>query len=308
MLDDYQHVAIDLADWASLDAEVEVFHEPFGHEDSIARQLSGFDVIVAMRERTRFSAELLRKLSSLRLLVTTGAANRSIDADAARALGITVCATNAASSTTELTWALILAASRRLPAELHSVRTGGWQTTLGTDLGGRTLGLLGLGHLGARVAAVGQAFGMETIAWSQNLTAERASEHGVTAVTKEQLLARSDVLSIHLVLSERTRGLIGAAEMAAMKRSALLVNTSRGAIIDEHALLSALREQRIGGAALDVFEQEPLPPHHPLRFLDNATLTPHIGYVTWDTYRMFYRDAVEDIAAWVRGTPIRVLT
>ncbi|WP_329458152.1 D-2-hydroxyacid dehydrogenase family protein [Streptomyces sp. NBC_01497] len=309
ILDDYQHVALSFADWGSLDAEVRVFHEPFADEDTLVRELAGFDVAVAMRERTPFPAELLRRLTDLRLLVTTGKGNRAIDVAAAGELGITVSCTGYISApTAELTWALILSAVRNIPAENRSVREGGWQTGVGGDLNGRTLGLLGLGRLGVRVAAIGQAFGMETIAWSQNLTAERAAEHGVSAVTKEELFARADIVSVHLVLSDRSRGLVGAAEFAAMKRKALLVNTSRGPIVDEDALLAALRERRIGGAALDVFGQEPLAARHPLRFLDNALLTPHVGYVTRDTYEVFYRDAVEDIAAWAAGSPVRVLT
>ncbi|MBP0457169.1 D-2-hydroxyacid dehydrogenase family protein [Streptomyces montanisoli] len=309
ILDDYQHVALGFADWDSLGADIETFHEPFADEDAIVRRLAGFDVVVAMRERTPLPARVLRRLTDLRLLVTTGGGNRSIDIPVAGELGITVCHTGYMSHpTAELTWALILAAVRGLPAENRSVRDGGWQTGVGGDLHGRTLGLLGLGRLGSRVAAIGQAFGMETIAWSRNLTQEKAAEHGVRAVGKDELFASADVVSIHLVLSERSRGLVGAAELAAMKPTALLVNTSRGPIVDEYALLAALREHRIGGAALDVFAQEPLPARHPLRGLDNALLTPHVGYVTRDTYEVFYRDAVEDIAAWAAGEPVRVLT
>jgi phosphoglycerate dehydrogenase-like enzyme len=309
ILDDYQHVALGFADWGSLDAEVRVFHEPFADEDTLVGELAGFDVVVAMRERTPFPAEVLRRLTDLRLLVTTGARNRSIDIAAAGELGITVSCTGYTSApTAELTWALILAAVRNITAENRSVRAGGWQTGVGGDLNGRTLGLLGLGRLGVRVASVGQAFGMETIAWSQNLTEERAAEHGVSAVTKDELFARADIVSVHLVLSERTRGLVGPAELAGMKPTALLVNTSRGPIVDEYALLAALRERRIGGAALDVFDQEPLARDHPLRALDNAVLTPHVGYVTRETYEVFYRDAVEDIAAWAAGKPVRLLT
>jgi phosphoglycerate dehydrogenase-like enzyme len=308
ILDDYQYVALDFADWDSLDAEVQVFHEPFADEDALVRGLAGFDVVVAMRERTAFPADVLSRLTDLRLLVTTGARNRSIDLPAARKLGVPVCSTGYTSSpTAELTWALILAAVRNIVPENRSVRAGGWQTGVGGDLSGRTLGLLGLGRLGARVAAVAHAFGMETIAWSQNLTRERAAEHGVTAVTKDELLARSDILSVHLVLSDRTRRLVGPAELAAMKPTALLVNTSRGPIVDEQALLAALRERRIGGAALDVFDQEPLAERHPLRSLDNVLITPHVGYVTRDSYEVFFRDAVEDIAAWAAGEPVRLL-
>ncbi|MBW8800293.1 MAG: D-2-hydroxyacid dehydrogenase family protein [Streptomyces sp.] len=309
VLDDYQNVARRYADWDSLDAEVEVFHRALPDADTVVSELAGFDVVVAMRERTRFPADVLRRLPRLRLLVTTGPVNAAIDVPAAAAQGIVVCRTGYpdAAGTAELTWALILAAVRNLPAETRHVREGGWQTGVGTMLAGKTLGLLGLGRLGSRVARVGQAFDMETIAWSQNLTAGKAAEHGVRAVTKEQLFTRSDVVSIHLVLSERSRGLVGEAELSSMKPTALLVNTSRGPIVDQDALVDALRRRKIGAAALDVFDAEPLPEEHPLRTLENALVTPHIGYVTEGNYQVFYRDAVENIAAFVAGEPIRVL-
>ncbi|GAB3563474.1 D-2-hydroxyacid dehydrogenase family protein [Amycolatopsis endophytica] len=308
VLDDYQDVARGLADWDSLGAEVEVITSHLGDHDELVRRLAGAEVVVAMRERTRFPAALLEQLTDLKLLVSTGHRNAAIDLKATERLGITVCGTGYLPyPTAEHTWALILAAHRHLETELATMREGTWQSTVGTGLHGRTLGLLGLGNLGQRVATVGQAFGMETIAWSQNLTAERASEHGVTAVSKEDLFARSDVLSVHLVLSKRTRGLVGAAELASMKRGALLVNTSRGPIVDEQALLEALRSQRIH-AALDVYDTEPLPADHPLRAMRNATLTPHLGYVTREVYEIFYRDAVEDIAAWQAGQPVRIMT
>jgi phosphoglycerate dehydrogenase-like enzyme len=309
ILDDYQRVATELADWHTLPGEVVVFSRPFVDEDDVVRSLADFDVLVAMRERTRFPADVLERLPALRLLVTTGPANAAIDVAAARRLGITVSATGYDSSpTVELTWALILASVRNLPAEVESVRGGGWQRSVGTGLHGRTLGLLGLGRLGSRVAAVGQAFGMDTVAWSQNLTPERAAEHGVRAVGKDELFASSDVLSVHLVLSDRTRGLVGAAELAVMKPTALLVNTSRGPIVDTDALIGAVREKRIGGAAVDVYDIEPLPGDHPLRSLPGVLSTPHIGYVTRELYTTFYRDAVEDIAAFLAGRPVRVLT
>ncbi|EHY86998.1 D-2-hydroxyacid dehydrogenase family protein [Saccharomonospora azurea] len=308
ILDDYQNVALTLADWDSLDAEVRVFTEHIADQDELVRALAGFDVVVAMRERTPFPAALLSRLPDLRLLVTTGQRNASIDVEAARRQGIVVCGTGyLPHPTVELTWALILAAARHLPTEVQAMREGGWQTTLGTGLRGRTLGLLGLGRLGSQVARVGQAFGMRTIAWSQNLTADRAAEHDVTAVSKNELFASSDVLSVHLVLSKRTRGLVGAKELAAMKSTALLVNTSRAPIVDTDALLEALRQDTIGGAALDVYDVEPLPADHPLRSMPNVVLTPHIGFVTRETYEVFYRDAVEDIAAFRRGEPVRVL-
>jgi phosphoglycerate dehydrogenase-like enzyme len=309
VLDDYQHAARKYGDWDSLEAHVEVFHEPFADADAVVSRLAEFDVVVAMRERTRFPAQVLRGLKRLKLLVTTAPANAAIDVPAANAQGVVVCGTGypELDSTSELTWALILAAVRNIPAETRFVREGGWQMSVGSGLGGKTLGLLGLGRLGSRVAKVGQAFGMETIAWSQNLTAEKAAEHGVTAVTKKELFRRSDVLSIHLMLSDRSRGLVGAAELAAMKPTALLVNTSRGPIVDEEALVRALLERKIGGAALDVFNVEPLPERHILRRLDNAIVTPHIGYVTEGQYEVFYQDAVEDIAAYIAGKPIRVV-
>ncbi|WP_158892138.1 D-2-hydroxyacid dehydrogenase family protein [Amycolatopsis anabasis] len=309
ILDDYQNVALGLADWDSLGAEIEVFTEYLGDQDELVRRLAGFEVVVAMRERTRFPAELLARLTDLKLLVSTGRRNAAIDVAAAEKLGILVTATGyLPEPTAEHTWALILAAARNLPAEERSVRDGGWQTGVGVGLSGRTLGLLGLGTLGARVARIGQAFGMHTIAWSQHLTAERAAEHGVTAVSKEDLFEQADVLSIHLVLSDRTRALVGAKELGAMKPTAILVNTSRGPIIDEPALLEALRGNEIGCAALDVYDTEPLPGDHPLRTCPNTVLTPHIGYVTREVYEIFYRDAVEDIAAYRAGSPIRVMT
>jgi phosphoglycerate dehydrogenase-like enzyme len=308
ILDDYQDVARDLADWNSLSARVEVFTAPFRDGDEVVEYLADFDVLVAMRERTRFSADVLSRLQRLKLLVSTGAVNAAIDVKAARALGIVVCGTGYFSyPTAELTWALILAATRNLPAQVQSMRTGGWQVGLGTSLRGRTLGVVGLGNLGQQVAAFAHAFGMHVIAWSPGLTPEKAAGHDVTAVSKEQLFTKADVVSIHMVLSERSRGLVGAPELALMKPTSVLVNTSRGPIVDEDALVEALRRRGIACAALDVFDIEPLPADHPLRCLDNALLTPHIGYVSDQLYTVFYRDAVEDIAAFTAGSPIRVL-
>ncbi|WP_406629525.1 D-2-hydroxyacid dehydrogenase family protein [Amycolatopsis sp. WGS_07] len=308
ILDDYQNVALQCADWTPLGAEIEVFREPFAGSDEVVARLAGFDVVVAMRERTPFPAAVFDRLPGLKLLVSTGRRNAAIDLDAAKRCGVVVSATGAlAASTVEHAWALILAGARGLPAEFRSMREGGWQVGLGMSLRDKTLGLLGLGRLGAEVARIGQAFGMKPIAWSQNLTRERAAEHGVTAVSKEDLFARADVLSVHLVLSERTRGLVGAAEFAAMKTTALLVNTSRGPIVDEAALLDALHGKKIAAAALDVYDIEPLPVDHPLRTLDNAILTPHLGYVSRETYEVFYGGAVEDIAAFQAGEPINVL-
>lgn len=304
ILDDYQNVALTFGDWDSLEADITVFTEPL---EDVVKQLQGFEAVVAMRERTRFTAAVLDRLPDLKLLVSTGKRNAAIDVPAARRNGVVVTATGyIGEPTAEHTWALILAASRNLPREFRSMREGGWQTSVGTMLHGKTLGLLGLGRLGAGAAKIGQVFGMETIAWSQNLTPAKAEPHGVTAVSKEDLFARSDVLSIHLVLSDRSRGLVGAGELAAMKPGALLVNTSRGPIVDETALLDALGRKAIR-AAIDVYDTEPFPADHPLRTLENATLTPHIGFVTREVYEIFYGDAVEDIAAYRAGSPIRVM-
>ncbi len=308
ILDDYQNVALGYGDWDSLGAGIEVFTEPFADATDVVTRLRGFDVVVAMRERTRFPAEVLDRLPELKLLVSTGKRNAAIDVAAARRNGVVVSATGyIGAPAAEHTWALILAAARNLPAEFRNMSDGGWMTTVGTILHGKTLGLLGLGRLGAGAARIGQAFGMETIAWSRNLTQEKADPHGVTAVSKEDLFARSDVLSVHLVLGDRSRGLVGASELAAMKPTAMLVNTSRGPIVDEAALVDSLRRREIAVAALDVFDVEPLPSAHPLRTLDNVVLTPHIGYVTREAYEIFYRDAVEDIAAFQAAAPLRVM-
>lgn len=308
ILDDYQNVARTFADWDSLEAEVTVFTEPLGGHDRVIEALDGFDVVVAMRERTPFPARVLHSLPDLKLLVSTGQRNAAIDLDAAHAAGIVVCGTGyLPHPTAEATWALILAAARNVPSEERSVREGGWQHTVGTALRGKTLGLIGLGRLGGQVARIGQAFGMNVVAWSQNLTAERAGEYGATALSLEDLLGTADVVSIHLVLSERSRGLLGARELDSMKPGALLVNTSRGPIVDEAALLDTVRRGHIR-AALDVYDTEPLPADHPLRSAPNTVLTPHIGYVCDDVYRVFYQDAVEDVAAFAAGHPIRVMT
>lgn len=307
ILDDYTNSALGFADWSSLDATVTVFTEPFDGPDAVVSALTGCDVVVAMRERTPFPAEVLARLTDLKLLVSTGTRNAAIDVAAAHEHGIVVTSTRYVSHpTSEHTWALILGASRDLARQAQSVRDGGWQLSVGTSLSGKTLGVIGLGRLGTQVARIGQAFGMNVVAWSQNLTAERAAGVDVTAVSKEDLLASADVVTIHLVLSGRTRGLLGASELALMKPGALLVNTSRGPIVDADALLDAVQRGAIR-AALDVFDSEPLPVDHPLRTAPNTLLTPHIGYVTDDEYRIFYGDAVENIAAWDAGSPIRVM-
>ena len=309
VLDDYQRVAQRFADWSLLSAhEVTFFHEPLGEPDAVARTLEPFDVVCAMRERTAFPAELFARLPNLRLLVTTGMRNAAVDMDAAARHGVTVTGTSVPGlSTAELTWGLILALVRRIPVEDRGMREGGWQTTVGIDLHGRTLGIVGLGRLGSAVARVGVAFGMRLVAWSQNLTAERAAEWGAALVTKDELFEAADVVTIHLVLSGRTRGLVGARELGLMKPTAFLVNTSRGPIVDEGALLAALESGSIAGAALDVYDREPLPADHPLRRAPNTVLTPHLGYVTEETYRAFYEQTVEDVEGFLAGTPVRVI-
>src|SRR3954463_12648662 len=310
VLDDYQSVAADFCDWSTLPepAEVVEFHDFVDGEDALVARLEPFDVVVAMRERTAFPRSVLERLPTLKLLVTTGMRNKSIDTQAANDSGVTVCGTGSQpTATAELTWALILAVTRHIPQEDASLRAGGWQQTIGGDLAGARLGVVGLGRLGERVARIGQAFGMDVVAWSQNLTDERAAEVGVRRGDKDGLLPTADVVPVHLQLSDRTRGLIGREELSRMKPSAILVNTSRGPIVDEQALVEALRGGAIHGAGIDVFDQEPLPKHRPLREMRRAVLTPHLGYVTEKTYEVFYRDAVDDVAAWLAGEPMRVI-
>ena len=310
LLDDYQNVALSMADWSSLPSDVTVtaFSDHLADPADVARRLSGFDVVVAMRERTPFQRGLLDALPDLRLLVTTGMRNASIDVEAAADLGITVCGTRGLGyPTAELTWGLILSLARRIPREDRATREGSWQVAMGTGLNGKVLGLVGLGRLGSQVATIGRAFGMSLLAWSQNLTRERSDKLGAALVSKDDLMARADVVTIHLVLSSRTRGLIGARELGLMKPAAYLVNTSRGPIVDEAALVDALEKGAIAGAGLDVFDQEPLPLDHPLRSLENTVITPHVGYVTEETYRVFFGDALEDIRAFLSGSPIRVV-
>lgn len=309
ILDDYQNAALSSADWSVLPAaEVTPFHGHIADTADLAAALAPYDVVVAMRERTPFDAQRFRLLPRLKLLVTTGMANASIDLAAAAAAGVTVCGTRGtAGSTVELTWGLILSLVRHIPAEDAAVRAGSWQHTMGFGLHGRVLGVVGLGRLGSQVAKVGAAFGMQVLAWSQHLTAAAAREAGASAVGKDDLFSAADVITVHYKLSDRSAGLVGAREIGLMKPTAYLVNTSRGPIVDSDALLAALRTGAIAGAALDVYDEEPLPASHPLRSAPNAVLTPHIGYVTDDGYRVFYGDAVEDIAAYAAGTPVRVL-
>lgn len=310
LLDDYQGVALGLVDWASLGADVEVqaFADHLSDEAALAARLEPFDAVVAMRERTPFPRTLVQRLPNLKLLITTGARNASFDMPALKERGITVCGTGGAGSgTSELAWGLILSLLRRIHEEDRATRQGKWETTLGIGLQGKTLGVIGLGNLGGKVAAVGKAFGMNLIAWSQNLTAERAEAAGGTLVTKDELLAQADVISIHLVLSDRTRGLLGVRDLALMKPSAYLVNTSRGPIVDEPALIDALRSHRIAGAGLDTFDVEPLPAGHPFLGMDNVVLTPHLGYVIREGYEVFYGHALEDVRAFRAGAPVRVV-
>jgi phosphoglycerate dehydrogenase-like enzyme len=309
VLDDYQGVALEMADWSALQEKVEitVFRDHLSDPAQIVARLKPFNVVCVMRERTPLSRAILEQLPNLKLICSTAPMNVSIDGVAAKERGITVCGTRYAShGAAEFTWALILAILRHVPGESTSVRASGWQTSLGGDLAGKTIGLLGLGRLGSASAKVALAFGMSVIAWSQNLTRETAEKHGARLVTKQELFRDADIVSIHLVLSRRTRGIVGAPELALMKPTAYLVNTSRGPLVDEAALIRALQNHAIAGAALDVYDTEPLPPQHPFRLLDNVLATPHIGYVTRDTYQMFYHDTVENITAWLSGTPVRV--
>lgn len=304
VLDDYQNVALSMADWSPVTARatVTVFADHVSDADELVARLAPFDVVFVMRERTPLPRSILERLPRLRMIASTGNVNASIDTEAAADLGIHVSTTGGSiGSTVELTWALILAAARHLVAERQSVAEGGWQTTVGRELDRRVLGVLGLGRIGTRVARVGAAFGMDVVAWSQNLTPEAAAEAGVRYLPREEFFATADVVTVHLKLSERSLGLIGAAELAAMKPSALLVNTSRGPIVDEGALIEALRSGSIAGAGLDVFDVEPLPADHPLRTMANVTATPHIGYVADRPYRIFFRDAVAAITEWLDG-------
>ena len=304
VLDDYQNVALSLADWSMLDlqATVTVFNDHLADPDAVIERLQPFDIVCVMRERTPLTRAIIERLTKLRLIASTGTRNASIDLKAAEERGVQVVHTGYTSAPTiELTWALILGSARNIVAENASLRSGGWQRFIGDDLAGRTLGVLGLGNIGGAVAKIGTAFGMNVIAWSQNLTAERAAEVGAELVSKEELFRRADVVSVNLVLSGRTRGLVGAPELAIMKPTARLVNTSRGPIVVEADLIAALNAQKIAGAAIDVFDQEPLPLDHPFRTLANLLATPHIGYVSRGLYARFYQDTVENIRRWLNS-------
>jgi phosphoglycerate dehydrogenase-like enzyme len=312
ILDDYQNVALKVVDWSKVkgDLDIKVFNEHLGGPDKVIAALKGFAIVVAMRERTGFPKQVIDALPELKLLITTGMRNASIDTEAAKARGVTVCGTpNFGNPTSGITIGLMLELTRHIGYENTRLHAGAtWQTTIGPDLEGLTLGVLGLGRLGTHTANIAKAFGMKAIAWSQNLTAEKCTAAGVGYVSKDDLFRQSDFITIHIVLSPRSRGLVGAKELGLMKSSAFIINTSRGPIIDEPALIAALREKKIAGAGLDVFDVEPLPLDHPFRKMDNVVITPHLGYVTEQNYRHYFTGVVEDIRGFLDGKPVRVLT
>jgi phosphoglycerate dehydrogenase-like enzyme len=311
VLDDYQRNAESFANWPSLEpaAKTVFFHDNVSDLNQLVTRLEPFSVVVLIRERTRFNADLIGRLPNLKLIVTIGMANAAIDVEAAKAHDVVVSGTDGmdAEATPMLTWALILGITRNLYSEAASVRAGGWQVGIGIDLAGKTLGLLGLGKIGQAIAHYAAAFKMRTIAWSQNLTADKGAQHGVERVEKDDLFRQADIVSVHLRLSNRTRDLVGESELSLMKPTAYLVNTSRGPIVSEPALIAALQNGRIKAAALDVFDKEPLPPDHPFRFLPNVLATPHVGYVTENTYAHAFQQIVENIASWLDGKPRRVI-
>ena len=312
ILDDYQAVALNFADWAKIKdrVDIKVFSEHLGGPDKVIAALQGFEIIVAMRERTGFPKRVIDALPALKLLITTGMRNASIDSEAAKTRGVTVCGTGTfGNPTSGVAIGLMLELTRRIGYENARLHAGApWQTTIGRDLEGMTLGILGLGKLGTRTASIAKGFGMKVIAWSQNLTPDKCREAGVDYAAKDELFRQSDFITIHVVLSARTRGLIGAAELALMKPTAYLINTSRGPIVDEAALIATLRGGKIAGAGLDVFDVEPLPLDHPFRKMDNVVITPHLGYVSEQNYRRYFTDAVEDIIGFLDGKPMRVLS
>ena len=312
ILDDYQNVALSYADWSKLagDVEVKVFNQPFKNKEEVHRALQGFQIIAMMRERTAFLRDTIEALPDLKLLITTGAGNKSIDLTAAAERGVTVAGTGTfGNPTTGIAFGLILELTRRIGFENARMKAGApWQVTVGHDIEGMTLGIIGLGKLGRRMANVAKAFGMKVIAWSPNLTPEKCKEAGVDYASKEDLLRKADIVTIHVQLGDRSRGLLGAKDLALMKPTAYLINTSRGPIVDEKALIAALTDGRIGGAGLDVFDVEPLPVDHPFRKLDNVVLTPHLGYVSIENYKVYYPDIVANIRAFVDGKPVKVIT
>jgi phosphoglycerate dehydrogenase-like enzyme len=311
ILDDYQNVALKLADWSPVakDVEVKVFNAPIGDDNAVIKALQGFTIVNMMRERTPFNRKVIEGLPDLKLLITTGARNSSIDLKAAAERGVTVCGTGGIGNpTAAVAVGLMLELTRHIGFENARMKAGApWQTTLGDDVEGKTLGVLGLGKLGTRVAATAKTLGMKVIAWSQNLTPEKAKEAGADYVSKEDLFRNADVVSIHVILSDRSRGLVGAKELGLMKKTAYLINTARGSIVEEKALIAVLNAKSIAGAGLDVFDIEPLPLDHPFRKMDNVVLTPHLGYVTEQNYRKQYPDVVQDIRAWLDGKPVRVI-
>jgi phosphoglycerate dehydrogenase-like enzyme len=312
ILDDYQNVALKVADWSPVakDLDIKVFNQPLGGQDKVIQALADFEIVCGMRERTPFPRAVISALPKLKLLITTGARNASFDLAAAKDHNVVVCGTPGfGNPTAGLAIGLMLELTRRIGFENARMKAGeSWQVTIGPDLEGHTLGVIGLGKLGTRVAKVAQALGMKVIAWSQNLTPEKCREAGVEYATKEELLRQSDFVSIHVILSQRTRGLIGATELGLMKPTAHLINTSRGPIVDEAPLLAVLTEKRIAGAALDVFDVEPLPLDHPFRRMDNVVLTPHLGYVSTQNYRAYFTGVVEDIRGWLDGKPVRAMS
>ena len=312
ILDDYQNVALKVVDWSKVkgDVEFKVFNEHLGGPDKVIAALKGFQIVVAMRERTGFPKQVIEALPDLKLLITTGMRNASIDTETAKARGVTVCGTpNFGNPTAGIAIGLMLEVTRHIGYENARMHAGAtWQSTIGPDLEGMTLGTLGLGRLGTHTANIAKAFGMKVIAWSQNLTPEKCAAAGVGYVSKDDLFRQSDFITIHVVLSPRSRGLVGAKELGLMKPGAFIVNTSRGPIIDEAALVAALRDKKIGGAGLDVFDVEPLPVDHPLRKMDNVVITPHLGYVTTQNYQHYFNGVVEDIRGFLDGKPVRVMT
>jgi phosphoglycerate dehydrogenase-like enzyme len=308
VLDDYQNCALGFANWGSLkNVQVKIFTDTISTQDALVERLTGFEIIVAMRERTHFDAGLLACLPRLKLLVTTGIRNSVIDLDAAVAHGVVVCGTQILPNPApELAWGILLALARNIPDQVASVRAGGWQTQIGVGLEGKTLGIVGLGKIGTRMARVAQAFNMSVLAWQPTITSERCKAAGVECTSSlEDLMERSDIVTVHMVLADSTRGMIGSRELARMKPTAMLVNTARGPLVDEEALVRTLQEGRIAGAALDVYDIEPLPAHHPLRTLPNVIATPHLGYVSRENYQIFFSEAVENIQNWLQGTPVR---